>query len=69
MHGAFKTAIETGKTDDYTINQFTSISVVASLIRIHLISMLDMEELLRSISRAYKIKMGEPPDQLQLVLI
>ena len=24
MHGAFKTAIETGKTDDYTIDQFTS---------------------------------------------
>jgi len=24
MHGAFKTAIETGKTDDYTIDQFAS---------------------------------------------
>ena len=24
MHGAFKTAIETGKTDDYTIDQFVS---------------------------------------------
>ena len=24
MHGAFKTAIDTGKTDDYTIDQFLS---------------------------------------------
>ena len=24
MHGAFKTAIETGRTDDYTIDQFTA---------------------------------------------
>ena len=24
MHGVFKTAIETGKTDDYTIDQFVS---------------------------------------------
>ena len=24
MHGAFKTAIETGKTDDYTLDQFVS---------------------------------------------
>ena len=24
MHGAFKTAIETGKTDDYSIDQFVS---------------------------------------------
>lgn len=44
-------------------------SVVASLIRIHLISMLDMVELLRSTSRAYKIQVGEPPDQLQLNLL
>ena len=29
MHGAFKTAIETGKTDDYTIDQFTSMMVDA----------------------------------------
>ncbi|MBT3386185.1 MAG: hypothetical protein HN410_20925, partial [Prolixibacteraceae bacterium] len=44
-------------------------SVVASLIRIHLISMLDMVELLRSTSRAYKVQVGEPPGQLQLKLI
>lgn len=43
-------------------------SVVASLIRIHLISMLDMVELLRCTSRAYKIEVGEPPGQLQLNL-
>ncbi len=43
-------------------------SVVASLIRIHLISMLDMVELLRSTKRAYKIQVGEPPGQLQLNL-
>ncbi|MBN1119298.1 MAG: IS21-like element helper ATPase IstB [Bacteroidales bacterium] len=29
MHGAFKTAIETGKTDDYTIDQFISMIVDA----------------------------------------
>ncbi len=29
MHGAFKTAIETGKTDDYTIDQFTSMMIDA----------------------------------------
>jgi len=43
-------------------------SVVASLIRIHLLSMLDMVELLRSTNRAYKIQVGEPPGQLQLNL-
>lgn len=36
-------------------------SVVASLIRIHLISMLDMVELLRCTGRAYKIEVGKPP--------
>ncbi len=41
-------------------------SVVASLIRIHLISMLDMVDLLRSSNRAYKTQVGEPPGQLQL---
>lgn len=41
-------------------------SVVASLVRIHLISMLDRVELLRSTNRAYKIQAGEPPGQLQL---
>jgi len=44
-------------------------SVVASLIRIHLISMLDLVDLLRSTNRAYKVKVGEPPGQLQLNLI
>ncbi|MFW6351282.1 MAG: IS4 family transposase [Bacteroidota bacterium] len=44
-------------------------SVVASLIRIHLISMLDMVELLRSTNMAYRIQVGEPPGQLQLNLI
>ena len=29
MHGAFKTAIETGKTDDYTIDQFISMIIDA----------------------------------------
>ena len=29
MHGAFKTAIETGKTDHYTIDQFTSMMIDA----------------------------------------
>jgi DNA replication protein DnaC len=29
MHGAFKTAIETGKSDDYTIDQFVSMMVDA----------------------------------------
>lgn len=41
-------------------------SVVASLVRIHLISMLDMVELLRSSNRSYKAQVGEPPGQLQL---
>ena len=41
-------------------------SVVASLVRIHLISMLDMVELLRSNKRAYKLQAGEPPGQLQI---
>ncbi len=44
-------------------------SVVASLVRIHLISMLDMLEMLRSTNRAYKAQVGEPPGQLQLKLI
>ena len=29
MHGAFKTAIETGKTDDYTLDQFVSMIIDA----------------------------------------
>jgi hypothetical protein len=43
-------------------------SVVASLVRIHLISMLDMVELLRGTNRSYKVRSGEPPGQLQLKL-
>jgi hypothetical protein len=29
MHGAFKTAIETGRTDDYTIDQFMAYMIEA----------------------------------------
>ena len=29
MHGAFKTAIETGRTDDYTLDQFISMIIDA----------------------------------------
>lgn len=29
MHGAFRTAIETGKTDDYTLDQFLSMIIDA----------------------------------------
>jgi hypothetical protein len=44
-------------------------SVVASLIRIHLVSMLDMFELLRSTNREYFKKRGSPPsNELQLRL-
>ena len=44
-------------------------SVVASLIRIHLISMLDVFELLRSTKRAYNRRIEPPPlDQLRLEL-
>ena len=41
-------------------------SIVATLVRIHLISMLDMIELLRSSKREFKKKVGEPPGQLKL---
>jgi len=42
-------------------------SVVASLVRIHLISLLDVYELLRSTRRAYKARPEYPPDgQIQL---
>lgn len=44
-------------------------SVIASLVSIHLISMHDMVELLRSNNRAYKAQVGEPPGQLQLNLL
>ena len=41
-------------------------SIVATLIRIHLISMLDMIELLRSSKREFKKKVGEPPGQFKI---
>ena len=44
-------------------------SIVATLVRIHLISMLDMIELLRSSSREYKKNKGSPPGQFQLNLV
>jgi hypothetical protein len=43
-------------------------SVVAALVRMHLISMLDVFELLRSTNRSYQIARGSPPDKLQLIL-
>jgi hypothetical protein len=43
-------------------------SVVASLVRIHLISMLDVGELLRSTNRDYQIARGSPKASLQLDL-
>jgi hypothetical protein len=43
-------------------------SVVASLVRIHLISMLDVYELLRSKKRGYAIQVVEPPGHSQLKL-
>jgi hypothetical protein len=44
-------------------------SVVASLIRIHLISMLDVFELLRSTRRNYNSKLEGPPGEIQLKLV
>ena len=41
-------------------------SVVASLVRIHLISMLDVKELLRSTNRGYHKARGSPDGSLQL---
>ena len=43
-------------------------SVVASLVRIHLISMLDVSELLRSTRRGYNKARESPPGSLQLSL-
>ena len=43
-------------------------SVVAALVRIHLISMLDVYELLRSKKRAYAQNVFEPPGLAQLKL-
>ena len=41
-------------------------SVVAALVRMHLISMLDVFELLRSTSRSYDRARGSPSDELQM---
>jgi IS4 transposase len=41
-------------------------SVVASLVRIHLISMLDLGQLLRSKNRMFLVKNGSPPTQLMI---
>jgi len=41
-------------------------SVVASLVRIHLISLLDVFELLRSTKREYVKKRGSPSSKLQI---
>ncbi len=43
-------------------------SVVAALVRMHLISMLDVSELLRSTIRDYVIARGSPRNRLQLIL-
>ena len=43
-------------------------SVVASLVRVHLISMLDVSELLRSTRRGYHKARESPPGSLQLSL-
>jgi len=44
-------------------------SVVASLVRMHLISMLDVSELLRSTNRSYQTARGSPQDTMQLNLV
>ena len=44
-------------------------SVVAALVRMHLISMLDVNELLRSTNRSYQIARGSPKDTMQLNLV
>ena len=43
-------------------------SVVASLVRIHLISLLDVHELLRSTMRTYMKKQKTPPNQWQTAM-
>jgi len=43
-------------------------SVVAALVRIHLISMLDVSELLRSTNRGFQIARGSPVENPQLAL-
>jgi IS4 transposase len=42
-------------------------SVVASLVRIHLISMLDLNQLLRSKNRMFSKQTGSPPGQLSII--
>lgn len=49
-----------------TANTKKAFSVVASLVRIHLISMLDVSELLRGRNRSYKINTKSPPGQLKM---
>ena len=49
-------------------NTKKAFSVVASLVRIHLISMLDMVTLLRGTNRSFRKQVGAPPGQLQLVM-
>ena len=44
-------------------------SVVAALVRMHLISMLDVSELLRSTNRSYQKSRGSPRDKMQLSLV
>ena len=43
--------------------------MVAALVRMHLISMLDVSELLRSTNRSYQIARGSPQDTMQLNLV
>ncbi|MDF1576601.1 MAG: hypothetical protein P1P86_15555, partial [Bacteroidales bacterium] len=43
-------------------------SVVAALVRMHLISMLDVSELLRCTNRSYQLVRGSPKNKLQLIL-
>ena len=43
-------------------------SIVVSLVRIHLISMLDVGELLRSTNRDYQMVRGSPDGSLQSAL-
>ena len=43
-------------------------SVVAALVRIHLISMLDVGELLRSTNRGYQVARGSPDGSVQLAM-
>jgi Transposase DDE domain/Domain of unknown function (DUF4372) len=49
-------------------NAKKAFSVVASLVRIHLISMLDVFELLRSSKRYYNSKLEAPPGEIQMKL-